>query len=425
VVGDPSGWGIVAVYAWKEIPYVAFCTVTIMMHVSGTLGEAAAMSGASPARSFFSVTLPLCAPAAVQAFVVVAAFSFGSYEVVYLLGPTYPKTLPVLAYMEFQDPDLVNRCYAMALNGITTGVVRAHGGGVLHRRARCSAGRRVLVARRKGRGASRAAACVLVAVQLAIVVVTLGVMAVWSFADAWPWPQLAPQAWSLRGYAIVFSGSSDGWPSLALSVGIGAASSLVATVAGAMGARAVVLPRMAGEGRLPPRHDAALPHSGHRVRDGRAGGLHPHGAGPHRAGRGACACDRGAALRVGPHDRRGARPGDPARRRGPPARRGTGRDPFQVSIPSLAPGLLSALSMGFIISCSQYFLTLLVGGGKVRTFALAMFPYVAGGDRTIAAAYGVIFIGGSRSRCSASSACCCAGFPGTRTMRCSMNRNER
>lgn len=122
VVGDPSGWGIVAVYAWKEIPYVAFCTITIMMHVSGTLGEAAALSGASPARTFFSVTLPLCAPAAVQAFVVVAAFSFGSYEVAYLLGPTYPKTLPVLAYMEFQDPDLVNRCYAMALNGITTGV---------------------------------------------------------------------------------------------------------------------------------------------------------------------------------------------------------------------------------------------------------------------------------------------------------------
>jgi putative spermidine/putrescine transport system permease protein len=63
-----------------------------------------------------------------------------------------------------------------------------------------------------------------------------------------------------------------------------------------------------------------------------------------------------------------------------------------VTVPSLAPGLLSALSMGFIISCSQYFLTLLIGGGKVRTFALVMLPYIAGGDRTIAAAYGVVFM---------------------------------
>lgn len=118
VVGATSGWGIIVVYLWKEIPFVAFCAITIMMNISGTYGEAASTLGASPMRTFFGVTLPLCRGAILRAFLVVFAFAFGSYEIPFLLEPTMPKALPVLAYIEFQDPDIVNRCYAMALNGI-------------------------------------------------------------------------------------------------------------------------------------------------------------------------------------------------------------------------------------------------------------------------------------------------------------------
>ena len=125
VVGDPSGWGILATYVWKEVPFVAFCTVTLMGHVSGRFGEAAAAMGASPVRSFLTVTLPLCKGALLKAFLVVFAFAFGAYEVPFLLGPTSPKALPVLAYLEFQNPDIANRCVAMALNGIMAAVTTA------------------------------------------------------------------------------------------------------------------------------------------------------------------------------------------------------------------------------------------------------------------------------------------------------------
>lgn len=118
VVGAVSGWGIILTYAWKEIPFIAFSTVTIMASISDSLGEAATTLGASPMRTFFGVTLPLCKGAIAKAFMVVFAFAFGAYEVPFLLGPTLPQALPVLAYVEFQDPDIVNRCYAMALNGI-------------------------------------------------------------------------------------------------------------------------------------------------------------------------------------------------------------------------------------------------------------------------------------------------------------------
>ena len=49
--------------------------------------------------------------------------------------------------------------------------------------------------------------------------------------------------------------------------------------------------------------------------------------------------------------------------------------------------------MSYIVSFSQYFLTLLIGGGKIKTFTIVMFPYISGGDRNIAAAYTLVFLG--------------------------------
>ncbi len=66
---------------------------------------------------------------------------------------------------------------------------------------------------------------------------------------------------------------------------------------------------------------------------------------------------------------------------------------WRVSMPNLAPVILSALSMSFIISFSQYFLTLIIGGGKIRTFTVVMVPYLHGGERSISAVYSLVFLG--------------------------------
>ena len=74
-----------------------------------------------------------------------------------------------------------------------------------------------------------------------------------------------------------------------------------------------------------------------------------------------------------------------------------GANPFQafflVTLPSLLPGMLSSMSMGFILSYSQYFTTLMVGGGRVKTIALVLVPYIQSGDRALSAVYSVAFVG--------------------------------
>lgn len=65
---------------------------------------------------------------------------------------------------------------------------------------------------------------------------------------------------------------------------------------------------------------------------------------------------------------------------------------FYVTLPLLMPGIMSSFSMAYIISFSQYFLTLMIGGGKVKTLAVLMVPFIQSGDRTIASAYAVVFV---------------------------------
>lgn len=66
---------------------------------------------------------------------------------------------------------------------------------------------------------------------------------------------------------------------------------------------------------------------------------------------------------------------------------------FRISLPMLVPVILSAVSMSYIVSFSQYFLTLMIGGGNVRTFTIIMVPYLQSGNRNIACIYSAIFLG--------------------------------
>lgn len=63
-----------------------------------------------------------------------------------------------------------------------------------------------------------------------------------------------------------------------------------------------------------------------------------------------------------------------------------------VTLPLILPGIIGASSMCFIISFSQYFLTMLIGGGRVITYPMIMFPYIQSGDRTIASLYSIVFL---------------------------------
>ena len=243
------------------------------------------------------------------------------------------------------------------------------------------------MSRRRERRPVRAAARALVALQALCVLGPVAIIVVWAFTASWPWPSLLPETFSARGIEELFGPAQRAGEVLGASVGIA-----LATAAATLAGRALSHYRFFGREALRfavllpfliPATVFAMGVQVALIRAGLAGTV----AGVVLA-HSIVALPYAALIMADAMEAAGSRLEEQARVCGA----GGARAWLTVILPMLSPSLLSAASMSYILSFSQYFLTLLVGSGKVKTLALVMFPYLASGDRTIASAYGVVFI---------------------------------
>ncbi len=113
---DRYSIGIILTYVWKETPFIALVVLASLRGVAADLEDVARTLGAGAWQRFWYVVFPVISPGIVAASLIVFAFTFGAFEVPYLLGKTYPTILPVMAYNEYRDIDLASRPVAMAIN---------------------------------------------------------------------------------------------------------------------------------------------------------------------------------------------------------------------------------------------------------------------------------------------------------------------
>jgi putative spermidine/putrescine transport system permease protein len=105
---------------WKEIPFITLMILAVLRHSARELQDVGRTLKAGPWQRFRFITLPIIFPALGAASLIVFAYTFGAFEVPFLLGRTYPMTLPVWAYKNYSDIDLLARP-----EGIATGIVIA------------------------------------------------------------------------------------------------------------------------------------------------------------------------------------------------------------------------------------------------------------------------------------------------------------
>ncbi|MDQ3318196.1 MAG: ABC transporter permease subunit [Actinomycetota bacterium] len=125
---DEYSVGIILTYVWKEVPFIALVVLASLRGVASELEDVARTLGAGAWQRFWYVVFPVISPSVVAASLLVFAFTFGAFEVPYLLGKSYPTILPVMAYNEYRDIDLSARPTAMAINvliALITGAVAA------------------------------------------------------------------------------------------------------------------------------------------------------------------------------------------------------------------------------------------------------------------------------------------------------------
>lgn len=114
MVNDRLGLGIIYVYLWKQVPFIGVIVMSVMQSIVNDYEEPARTLGAGRGQRFRHVVLPLIIPGILPGSIICFAFTFGSYEVPFLLGRPYPAALSVLAYRLYDNIDLKARPRAMA-----------------------------------------------------------------------------------------------------------------------------------------------------------------------------------------------------------------------------------------------------------------------------------------------------------------------
>lgn len=124
LVNDRWSIGIILTYVWKEIPFITLMLLAVLQNAGQDLLDVGRTLKAGRWQCFRYITLPTIFPALGAAALIVFAYTFGAFEVPYLLGRTYPMTLPVWAYKHYSDIDLLARPEGIAA-GILIAVVVA------------------------------------------------------------------------------------------------------------------------------------------------------------------------------------------------------------------------------------------------------------------------------------------------------------
>jgi len=116
MVYDRTGIAIILTYLWKEIPFIGIVVLAVLQGVGPQYEEIAQTLGANRWQRFRYVLLPLMMPGLLSTSIIVFAYAFANYEIPFLLGVKHPQTLPVMAFENYQDPDLALRPQAMAVS---------------------------------------------------------------------------------------------------------------------------------------------------------------------------------------------------------------------------------------------------------------------------------------------------------------------
>lgn len=226
-----------------------------------------------------------------------------------------------------------------------------------------------------------------------IIILPALVILLWTVTGRWPWPGLLPESYTLRTVEELLFGSSGLWKILKSSVILATAVAVLGTVIALMTARATEIYRIRGRNLISSASILPLIVPGTvfamgiqvtlirmHLNDTLTGVIIVHlvAALPYCI---TIMMDMTAAVGNSLEEQAAVLGAKPL------------RGFVDVTLPQLLPGILSSASMAYIISYSQYFTTLMAGGGKVKTLALVMFPYIQSGDRALASIYAAVFVG--------------------------------
>lgn len=200
---DPWGLGLIAMLVLKETPFLLLMALGALeprlLARQQWLGQSL---GFRPAQIWWRLILPSLWPSLRLPLYAVATYGLAVVDLGLLLGPTQPAPLAVRLWRWYQDADLRWRALAnngalllFGLNLLLLGALRALEGLHLH------GGKGWMLNGRRQRAAARLAptlGATLTALLLALNLLVLAALLLWSFTRRWSFPAPWPSQWSGR-----------------------------------------------------------------------------------------------------------------------------------------------------------------------------------------------------------------------------------
>ncbi len=215
---------------------------------------------------------------------------------------------------------------------------------------------------------------------------------IWSFSKTWFWPSLLPQTWSTRAWQYVASDTSQVPSALGLTVFVGVVVTVVSVIIGLPAGRALGLNKFRGKilveflilaPTIVPGLAVAMGIQVAFIKYGLADTLlgvilvHLIPTLPY-----VVLVLAGLFANYNPEYEQQART----------LGAGPVRTFWHVTLPAIFPGLMAAALFAFLVSWSQYVLTVLIGGGAVITLPVLLFSFAGGGDNAITGALSIVYI---------------------------------
>jgi len=394
IVQDSLGLTMTAGLIVKEVPFLLLITLAALGQTDAqrsiTISQAL---GYGRVTGWLKTVFPRVYAQIRPPVYVVLAYSMSVVDVAVILGPNTPPPLSVQIVRWMSDPDLAMRLEAAAGALLQLGLVV--GALAFWRLAEiiiARLGRHWIAKGSRGRFDTIVAQGALVAGGVSAIIVLLGllVLAIWSFAGFWGFPDALPDGFTLRNWMRFGPGTMTALGETALIAVVVASAALILTI-GCLEAeyryglsfsqRAVwllYLPLLVPQTAFLPGLQTLMLSIGADV--GRAPVMLAH------------------LVFVLPYVFLSL--ADPFRAWD--ARMGTiaaalGASPdgvlWRVRLPMLLRPILTALAVGLAVSVGQYLPTLLIGGGRVATLTTEAVALASGGDRRAIAVYGLMQTG--------------------------------
>lgn len=123
LVNDKWGIGIILSYIWKTSPFVVIMVYPVLTKIESGWIDVREVFDMSKWNFFKKVVFPMTTGVLSVTSYIIFSYTFLSFEIPYILGTTYPKTLSVYSYTIYTTGNLIDRPKAFVVNTLSFGFI--------------------------------------------------------------------------------------------------------------------------------------------------------------------------------------------------------------------------------------------------------------------------------------------------------------